>query len=512
MQPIQVTAKGVEKLLTRLNPRKASGSDGIPTNFLKICAKELSHPLAFVIQQSIHQRAVPNDWREATVTPVFKKGPKTIPANYRPVSLTSVCCKIAEHIIVSQTMSHLETNNLLSIFQHGFRRKRSCETQLLITTHDLASAMNRKSQVDIAVLDFEKAFDKVAHQRLIRKLYHLNLNQDVIGWIHSFLSRRTQRVVVDSYSSDSAPVTSGVPQGTVVGPMLFLIYIDDITEGITSSVRLFADDCLLYREIRSHEDTVTLQRDLDQLHAWSSRWQMNFNIKKCNIMSVTNKRKNAIKTTYSMNGQPFDRVDTIEYLGVSLSNKLTWNAHINKITGNAKRTLGFLRRTLQHTNQTIRLNTYRTLVRPKLEYAATIWDPHHATQINQLEKVQKTAARYIMGKPARKSPNQESASQMVKHLKLDSLLERRRQARCTMMFKLTRNLIAVPATYHPQKMQQHQNTRRSATFFQVHQPTVDCYKFSFIPRTIVDWNSLPVSVTSTETLEAFKSALQKSTL
>ena len=207
MPPIRVTAKGVFKLLSQLNPRKASGGDGIPAAFLKKCAEELCHPLAFVIQLSINQRQVPEDWREATVTPVYKKGPKTIPANYRPVSLTSICCKISEHIIVSQTMQHLESHGLLSIFQHGFRRRRSCETQLLITTHDLAKAMNDKSQIDLAVLDFEKAFDKVAHNRLIRKLHHLNLDQDVIGWITSFLAGRSQRVVVDGFSSEQAPVT-----------------------------------------------------------------------------------------------------------------------------------------------------------------------------------------------------------------------------------------------------------------------------------------------------------------
>ena len=291
MPPVKVTEKGVLNLLQKLNTRKACGSDGIPAIFLKSCARELCTPLAFIIQQTINLKAVPNDWREAMITPIFKKGDRTSPGNYRPVSLTSICCKIAEHIIVSQTMAHLEKHHLLSENQHGFRRKRSCETQLMLTTHDFAQALNRRSQIDVAVLDFEKAFDKVAHQRLIRKLYHLNIDFDVVGWIASFLFKRVQRVVVDGDVSDYAPVQSGVPQGTVVGPMLFLIFIDDIRDGISSTTRLFADDCLIYREITSREDAQKLEDDIHKLHNWSRQWQMNFNIKKCNIMTITNARK-----------------------------------------------------------------------------------------------------------------------------------------------------------------------------------------------------------------------------
>jgi hypothetical protein len=337
--------------------------------------------------------------------------------------------------------------------------------------------------------------------------HHLNLDYSVIGWISSFLAGRTQKVVVDGYCSESSPVTSGVPQGTVVGPMLFLIYIDNITEGVTSSIRLFADDCLLYREIKNTDDAKALQQDLDRLHTWSKHWQMSFNIKKCNSMTVTNKRRTAVKYQYSMNNEPFQSVDTVEYLGVSISNKLSWAPHVNKTTCNARRTLGFLRRTLHHASQQVRLNTYRTLVRPKLEYASPIWDPHQTTLVNQVEKIQKTAARFILGKPAKKTTDQESVTAMVHSLNLPTLEQRRKEARCTLMFKMVHNLVAIPTTYHPQVPQHDQGTRRRSTHFQVHQPTVDSYKYAFVPRTIIDWNLIPARVTGLETLEAFKSAL-----
>ena len=184
-------------------------------------------------------------------------------------------------------MKHLDKHNILNDSQHGFRKKRSCETQLLITSHDLASILNRHSQADVAVLDFSKAFDKVPHNRLIQKLNSCNLHSDVVGWIASFLKNRTQRVVVDSHSSTESPVLSGVPQGSVLGPILFLIFINDISESLKSPVRLFADDCLLYREIKSKEDQTILQNDLDVLVQWSKKWGMEFNIKKCNILTIT---------------------------------------------------------------------------------------------------------------------------------------------------------------------------------------------------------------------------------
>ena len=251
MPKINVVEAGISALLRKLDPRKASGADGIPAVFLKECATELAPMLTAIAQKSLDTKEVPSDWKRALVSPVFKKGDRSKPENYRPISLTSICCKIVEHVVVSETMKHLDANNILDDRQHGFRKRRSCETQLHITTHDLASILNRHSQADVAVLDFSKAFDKVSHSRLMLKLNHCNLHPDAVGWIGSFLAGRTQRVVVDGYTSDECPVTSGVPQGSVLGPILFLIFINDIASSIQSSIRLFADHCLLYRQIDS---------------------------------------------------------------------------------------------------------------------------------------------------------------------------------------------------------------------------------------------------------------------
>jgi hypothetical protein len=189
-------------------------------------------------------------------------------------------------------MDHLEEYNILSSFQHGFRSNHSCESQLLITLEDLAQNIDHGLQTDVLILDFQKAFDTVPHQRLLRKLDHYGIRGNILNWISNWLTSRTQRVVVDGETSKPVHVKSGVPQGTVLGPLMFLIYINNIADETDKAthIRLFADDCLLYRVIRSSDDTYQLQKDLDSLTDWSSKWQMSFNSSKCKLLSVTTKR------------------------------------------------------------------------------------------------------------------------------------------------------------------------------------------------------------------------------
>ena len=508
MTQIKVAPEGVKKLLTNLKTKKAMGPDFLPAIVLKECATEISHPLALIIQQSLDTSIVPNDWKEALITPIFKKGTRSDPANYRPVSLTSICCKIAEHIIVSQTMSHLDKFNLLSPNQHGFRSRVSCDTQLLITIHDFAEILNRKSQVDIAVLDFEKAFDKVAHHRLIKKLYSFNINYKVINWIQNFLKKRTQTVVVDGFSSGKESVTSGVPQGTVLGPMLFLIFIDDIVNNLNGTIRLFADDCLIYREITSEKDTDELQNDLNTLIKWSNKWQMKFNIKKCNIMTLTNAKEHKIYRQYKMENEPLQRTDNIDYLGIKISTNLTWTNHIDNISNKARKTLGFLRRSLSHTNANLRNYAYRTLIIPKLEYASAIWDPYHKNQINKIEKIQKCAARFVLQKHHFKSPNQESTTKMIQDLGWESLEQRRKHSRLMLLYKLINEVVNIPAKYHPPKLSTGHTTRKCGNNFVLYNTTVNSFKYSFLPRTIKDWNALPDSAKTANSILTFKKILK----
>ena len=253
MGDITVDPKGVTKLLDGLNVHKASGPDGLNARVLKECSNEISPILALIYNESLARGEVPDEWQQANVSPVFKKGEKYDAANYRPVSLTCICCKTLEHILVSNINKHLALDSILADCQHGFRSQRSCETQLVQFVHDIISnldgAANRgHKQTDLIIMDFAKAFDKVPHRRLLHKLEYYGIRGSTHKWINSWLSGRTQQVVLDGQASDPVPVLSGVPQGSVLGPVLFLLFINDLPDNIRSSVRLFADDCVLYRK------------------------------------------------------------------------------------------------------------------------------------------------------------------------------------------------------------------------------------------------------------------------
>ena len=248
--------------------------------------KELSHQISPILEitfnKSLQTGQVPNDWKEANVALIFKKGDKHNPCNYRPVSLTCIISKCMEHILVSNIMQHLDSNKILYALQHGFRKNFSCDTQLLSIFQDLSS---NPSQTDLIILDFSKAFDKVPHRRLQYKLNWYGIRGTTHASIKKNLQGRLQRVVSEGTQSSSHPVLSGVSQGTVLGPILFLIYINDLPdEASCSTIRLFADDCILYRSIKTQHDSTLLQYDLNSIAQWELTWQMKWNIDKCYTM------------------------------------------------------------------------------------------------------------------------------------------------------------------------------------------------------------------------------------
>ena len=352
IQDIEISISGVYNLLSKSDIHKSQGPDNIHPHFLKETASELAPMLTHLFQQSLDSGVLPNDWKKAYVTPIYEKGDKTNPANYRPISLTSVVCKVMEHILASHIMQYLDTNNILLDTQFGFRSKHSCETQLLLTTTDLAKAIDKNLQTDVGILDFSKAFDKVSHNRLLHKLKHYGINGNILHWIKSFLHGRTQQVVVEGSYSSPCPVTSGVPQGSVLGPILFLIYINDISNNIHSQLRLFADDCLVYRTIQSSGDHLILQDDFNTLTSWAKANNMEFNITKCKIIQVTTLH-NKSSFTYTMNGTPLQPVDHHLYLGVYIHHKLSWQPQVDYICNKANRILGFLWRNLRGSPKTL---------------------------------------------------------------------------------------------------------------------------------------------------------------
>ena len=238
-------------------------------------------------------------------------------------------------------VKHLNAHDLLYDLQHGFREKRSCETQLTMLVEDLARNVSKGKQTDLILLDFSKAFDKVNHSKLLWKLHQYGIRGHTLAWIRAFQGNLSQTVVLDGEESESVPVSSGVPQVSVpVGPILFLIYINDLPDELSSQVRLFADDTAVYLTIGDTEDGKVLQNDLDRLSVWEDRWDMEFNPSKCQVVRVTTSRK-LINVTYTLHGQVLEVVTSAKYLGVDISSGLSWNPHIDRITKTATRTLHY---------------------------------------------------------------------------------------------------------------------------------------------------------------------------
>lgn len=506
MPSVNVSTAGVLKLLKHLNDNKSCGPDGIHPKILKSCAEVIAPYLTLIFQQSLDSGKLPSDWLLANVCPIFKSGSKSDPANYRPISLTCVCSKLMEHIISSSLMTFLIENNVLLNSQHGFRKGLSCETQLLMTYHDIAEKLDRGKQMDLVFLDFSKAFDRVPHQRLLLKLKSYGVDDRTLNWIEGFLSNRTQRVTADSVSSDLIAVLSGVPQGSVLGPLLFLIYINDINKDLASCIRLFADDCLIYRSIETSKDIDSLQSDLDRIFDWCESWNMVLNIKKCAVVRV-NRKETVINGShpYTINGEHLNITNSYKYLGVRICDNLQWNEHVETVVGKANRTLRLMKRALGACPADVKAAAYVSLVRPQLEYASMVWDPYQGSLKADIEKVQNRAARFVTNIYDRQS----SITAILKALTWCPLGERRANARMKMLYKIYNNMIPVEdigaQLLKPNYIGHNDHIMKICRMQASHQ----FFQWSFFPRGICEWNSLPEHVVTAPTIDSFSSRLEK---
>lgn len=484
MSPIEISVTGIASLINNLKISTSAGVDDISTKILKNTVIHSSNILCYIFRQSLTTGEIPNDWKIGKIIPIFKSGDKTNARNYRPISLTSVSCKILEHIIVSGVAQHLDSNNFFFTNQHGFRKGFSCDTQLLEFTNELLHNMDENFQTDCIFLDFSKAFDRVAHSRLIAKITSLNLDSSTTSWIRNFLSSRKQFTVVNDHSSPFSDVLSGVPQGSVLGPLLFLIYINDLPSNITSTIRLFADDCIIYRKILSSSDHLALQSDLDHITAWCTSWQMSLNTEKCKLITFSRK-KSVSSSNYLLNNTLVSRTLSYKYLGVHFTSNLCWSTHIQKVTAKASRTLGYLKRNLHGTPATTRKLAYQTFVRPQLEYASPIWSPHQAYLINSLELVQNRAARFI----SRNYNRHSSVTSIKSSLSLSTLQSRRIIALICLFHKIVYsvNHSTLPLA-QPYRTSRRLNNPLS--FQRISGRTV-AFNSSALPQAIIHWNGLP---------------------
>ena len=349
-----------------------------------------------------------------------------------------------EHIVYSQTMQHLQKHNILSEYQHRFRSGCSTETQLLKVINLFADAIEMSSQVDAIALDFSKAFDVVPHERLLLKLDYYGI-RELKPWFRDFLSGRTQTVVVEGQKSREVEVTSGVPQGTVIGPLCFLIFINDLPlEVYNSFTGIFADDTLLAKQINSASDSIQLQEDLTRLEKWTETWGMKFNAGKCEVMSVTNKRS-PFKNKYWLDGVCLQEKKKLKYLGLTIDNKISFSEHIEEKAKSSTTVLNMIRRNLYFAPSEVKAKAYMATVRPILEYGAVCWSPVSDKHKKTIETVQNNAAKFVRNYYPKKGHYDEySISNVVKELGWTSLEERRNRARCTMVYKILNNELILP--------------------------------------------------------------------
>jgi hypothetical protein len=336
--------------LTKLNVNKSQGPDELHGKLLYEVRDEITEALTRLFNLSLQTGVVPQDWRDADVCPLFKKGKKDKAENYRPVSLTSIVGKVLESIIKDRLVKHLEKHKLLRTSQHGFTSGRSCLTNLLIFFEFVTGELDKGNNVDLVYLDFCKAFDKVPHCRLGKKLETHGIDGNVRNWIINWLRHRIQRVCVDGECSDWEEVSSGVPQGSVLGPVLFLIYINDLDEGIISKIGKFADDSKLGKSINSAADVSLLANDLSTLVEWSNQWQMTFNVEKCAVMHLG---KNNNQHQYRLGDNILKGSVNERDLGVIVDRTMKFSEQANSVVTKANATLGMIRRTITYKNKDI---------------------------------------------------------------------------------------------------------------------------------------------------------------
>lgn len=429
---IDITYDTVKRYLKYLDVNKGTGPDGIPPYFLRKCHKEICRPLYYLFTLSLNSGVMPKVWKRCFVVPIPKGGDKHNIANYRPISKLSVIPKMFERIIYDSLFSIVRPFIIKE--QHGFLNKRSTETNLCEFVDNITNSMENGFQVDAVYTDYSKAFDKICHPILVQKLMNFGIHGDLLRWLESYLKNRTQAVTVKGYCSTFLPVPSGVPQGSHLGPLLFNIFINDINQIFkTSQFILYADDTKIYKEIRSVEDCLSLQEDLNNLSAYCQDNFLFLNSNKCKVITFSRKRNNIV-FPYHINGNKLEKVSVIKDLGVLLDSKLMFDIHICATTEKAYRMLGFVLRVsrdFRHISTVLLL--YNCFVRTILEYASVVWNPHYQVYVEKLEWIQNKFYKQLIYRA-----NCGNVSDLPKLLSL----EKRRTVRDQIfLFKIINNYI-----------------------------------------------------------------------
>lgn len=506
MQEFKISLESVKTKLGRLKTDKSPGVDHLHPRVLCEAREQLALPLTMIFNKSLATGLVPEDWKMAEVVALHKKGSRSDRANYRPISLTSISCKILESLIRDHIMEYLLTNGLLSNRQYGFAKGRSTMLQLLHMLDRWTEYLENGGQVDAIYTDFEKAFDKVPHRRLISKLRSYGISNKIIDWIQDFLHNRQHRVKINGSFSKWGKVTSGIPQGSVLGPLLFLIYINDLPDFCEedSELYLFADDAKLTRYIRDISDNIKLQSSIDNLQDWSNKWLLKLNKKKCKIISFGRNISDGYVYDLTENNSKYqlERVSQITDLGVILDSRLTFSQHIQTKINKAYSMIGLLRRNFDRMSISSFTVLYKSMVRSHLDYCNSVWAPYLKSDTEDLEKIQKRATKIL---PALRNL---SYPDRLKRCGLPTLKFRRIRGDMIETFKILTgkydskvapNFALVGST----------STRGNDYKLQNARTHYDLRKHFFTNRVTNIWNSLPNDIVKVDSTNQFKNRLDK---
>jgi Reverse transcriptase (RNA-dependent DNA polymerase) len=429
----------ISQKIYSLDTNKSAGPDGIPPLFLKSCCQALVGPLCSIFQRCFDSGYFPDLWKTSTLFPIHKTGDKTNIRNYRGISKLSVIPKLFEAIIADEIFETYK--HYIAAEQHGFFKTRSTVTNLSVYHQFLCSSIESGLQVDVIYTDISKAFDTVCHSLLIDELSSLGIHGCYLMWIKSYLENRRQRVLIGGAESREIEVSSGVPQGSHLGPILFSLFVNDVVKIFHNSrCLLYADDLKLFCPIQSTNDTLKLQSDLSNLSTWCKKKMLTLNISKCSIMRFY-RRSSPLIHDYELDNLPLSSVTSYNDLGVIFDTKLTFNLHIDQITLRSFRMLGFIKRNTLHITDTSAIKSlYFSLVRSILEYNSAIWSPTYICHVSRLERVQNKFSKFLLWKfhfPC------DNISYTIKRqlCGLQSLQSRRNNSQLFLLYKTVNGLI-----------------------------------------------------------------------
>ena len=493
-----LTRQAVQNKLNKLDTSKSTGPDKIPALILKTLSLEISLPLTIIYNKSLEEGTLPKDWKVAEVTGIFKKGSKSDPGNYRPVSLTSIICKVLESFVKNSIQEYMETNKFFTDCQHGFRGKRSCVTQLLEAMNDFTNLIDNSNCIDVIYMDFAKAFDKVPHQRLLNKMSAYGIEGNLLKWISSFLSERCQRVKVNNSYSSFSTVNSGIPQGSVLGPLLFVIFINDLPENVFNLCKIFADDTKIYNDDSKHEE---LQRDLLALLKWSDKWQLKFNSSKCSVLHIGRRNK---RNVYYMDQEKtiiLNSTESEKDVGVTFTENFKFDKHIGNIVNKANQMTGIIKRSFSYLDVPMFTKLFKSIVRPHLEYANVIWHPVYKKQQFKLECVQRRATKIL------KELKDFTYSERLKALDLPSIKYRQIRADLIQSYKILHDIDNIKKEDFFELS--NTNITRNSHHLKLFKPYAkSMVRSNFLPNRIIDlWNKLSPSCRDSTNMLSFKKSV-----